>query len=268
MIVWRSLTSTLGIDINTVMKTALSVSHIQNDDDRQEQVEHIANVTDRFLRSTRYPINFRQKTNFARVILTVSCCTGRRFGTFLPMLYVFIKVLYLLNTACQLVFINRIFGVTYGFYGYNFIRNLYVGNDYDASWLFPRVTYCDVPIRRLGNVQGYTLQCTVNMNVYYERMFTALFFWFTALACVNLCSLGVWIRRCWLENRGHFVEHYLALNGQLRTEEDRANLRDFVGKYLRADGHFMLRMLAENCNDFLTADIVQKLWEKYKAKKV
>ena len=37
--------------------------------------------------------------------------------------------------------------------------------------MFPRLTLCDVPIRRLADSPRYTLQCHLRVNTYNEKAF-------------------------------------------------------------------------------------------------
>ncbi|KAF7631204.1 SWI/SNF complex subunit SMARCC2 [Meloidogyne graminicola] len=65
-----------------------------------------------------------------------------------------------------------------------------MGSYVSDSPIFPRLTLCDVPIRRLGDTPRYTLQCHLRINTYNEKIY--LFIWWgfllvSILTLFNFC---------------------------------------------------------------------------------
>lgn len=57
--------------------------------------------------------------------------------------------------------------------------------------LFPRVTRCIFrKYGRSGELEPHEEICLLSMNVYYEKMYLFLWFWFTLLTCVSLVQIG------------------------------------------------------------------------------
>ena len=61
--------------------------------------------------------------------------------------------------------------------------------------IFPRVTFCDFLVRRLGNNHRYTVQCVLPINLYNEKIYMILWFWMVFVAAASILSLIVWLAR-------------------------------------------------------------------------
>ncbi|CAK5087556.1 unnamed protein product [Meloidogyne enterolobii] len=107
------------------------------------------------------------------------CRFGQNMGSYVSWLYVFIKALYLLNVTGQFFILNSFIGSTYRWWGIDVLNALLAGENWQDSPIFPRLTLCDVPIRRLGDTPRYTLQCHLRINTYNEKIY--LFIWWAFL---------------------------------------------------------------------------------------
>lgn len=75
---------------------------------------------------------------------------GSSIGFYIASMYAFTKGLYLLNVILQFLMLNAFIGRQYALWGIQVLRALMTGNGWQDSPIFPRLTLCDVPIRRLG----------------------------------------------------------------------------------------------------------------------
>lgn len=73
---------------------------------------------------------------------------GRHRGNYLVTLYILVKLLYIGNVVGQLYMLNALLGASYHSYGFDVINSLMNGTDWTASPMFPRVTLCDLKVRR------------------------------------------------------------------------------------------------------------------------
>ena len=124
--------------------------------------------------------------------------------------------MYLMNVGGQFFLLNAFVGRNYGLWGYQVLRALVMGENWQVidrfflilmscficfkvlfvkhffafqdSPVFPRLTLCDVPIRRLGDVPRYTLQCHLRINTYNEKIY--LFIWFVLKICIFAHSVA------------------------------------------------------------------------------
>ena len=193
-----------------------------------------------------------------------------RLGNYLVMLFLFSKLCYIVNVVSQLFVLSRVLSTRYSTFGVDLLSRLVSDVDWteDSYVAFPRVTLCDLSVRGqdLGNVQTYTVQCVLPINLYNEKIYMFLWFWMIAVALASIVSFVVWLLRAvWLQDRLKFVSNHLLLGGRLpatgRASDDRYLVRKFVVDYVRPDGAFLLRLIAHNTNNITTTEVVGALWD-------
>lgn len=146
------------------------------------------------------------------------------------------------------------------------IRLLIRGQDIGAnSKIFPRVTMCDFKIRQFSNVQDYTVECALPINLFSEKFFLFLWFWIVMVFFANVYSLLAWLWSIFSISRVSYIKKYVKLAEKVsRHDYDRKHVGCFADEYLRYDGIFCLRMLSSNTNDVITAQVIAHLWNNYK----
>jgi len=185
-------------------------------------------------------------------------------------LFLFSKLCYIVNVLGQLFVLNRVLSTSFLTFGVEMLSHFASQSDWtdDSYVAFPRVTLCDFKIRGqdLGNVQTYTVQCVLPVNLYNEKIYMFLWFWMVAVALASVVSFVVWLfRAVLLQDRIKFVSNHLALGSRLpasgKATEDRRLVRKFVVNYIRQDGAFLLRLIAHNTNSITTTEVVCALWD-------
>jgi len=162
----------------------------------------------------------------------------------------------------------KVLSTRYSTFGVDMMSHLVSETDWteDSYVAFPRVTLCDFKIRGqdLGNVQQYTVQCVLPVNLYNEKIYMFLWFWMITVALASVVSFVVWLcRAVLLQDRLRFVSNHLVLGSRLtgRAAGDRRLVRKFVVDYLRQDGAFLFRLIAHNTNNITTTEVVCALWD-------
>jgi len=199
----------------------------------------------------------------------VLCC---RLGNYLVILFLFSKLCYIGNVIGQLFLLNTVLSTTYSTFGIDMMKQLMSHHDWteDSYVAFPRVTFCDFLIRGqdVGNVQRYTVQCVLPINLYNEKIYVFLWFWMIFVAVFSAVSFIIWLFRSFLlQDRVKFVRNHLLLGNRVTSGSDSGQqVRQFVTSYLRQDGVFLFRLIAHNTNNITTTEVICAMWDMWKEK--
>ncbi|XP_014772957.1 innexin unc-9 isoform X2 [Octopus bimaculoides] len=265
-LLWRILHGTSGVNLDKLCELSEKTQY-GSPDDRKKTIEHIAYFMDRWLDSNRiYHCNFVVKTRqkFAKICC---CFCGKREGTYLSGLYLSIKVLYLVNIIGQFFMLNSFLSTDFGIYGFQVMQHFNEYGAFKESPLFPRVTLCDFSIRQMTNLQRFTVQCVLPINLFNEKIFIFLWFWFVFVAILASANMISWLYyMIYRRNNAAYVKKYLKLSATPLINNDKKQYRNFADNYLRNDGVFVLRVIGKNSTDLVLTDLVKQLWKIFKEK--
>lgn len=256
-IVWHGLNQKAGMDADHILQAAGKLSQCEEDIRTSNKTRLIVYQMDRFLRA---PKSARQgwQMRFKRALNVICCqCFGARMGNYLVVLYLFSKLLYIANCVGQLFLLNRILRTDYINFGASFFRDFYK-TDYDANPpVFPRVTMCDFEVRRLGNVQRYTVQCMLPINLYTERMYVFMWFWIIFIAIITFASFATWLARAMSHNdRLKFIRNHLRTVGYMDADDSDRLSAEYLDTYLKQDGAFLHRLIIHNTSNMCCTEIM------------
>jgi len=224
---------------------------LKNPDDEEEKLaQHVRDVMD-FRRDGQY-----QQSN----ALTRAMSNSR--GVYVTVLYLSVKFLWIINVILQFFLLNAFLGPEYNFWGYGVLRDLAAGRQWETSGAFPRVTMCDVQVRQLGNLHNWSIQCVLMINMFNEKIYLFLWWWFLVVAVLNIINFLYWVVISVVPSFGQdFVGRYLQYKGVVLGS--RKGLDSFINNSLGKDGVTLLRLVSDNCGDLATAEIVHFLWIKH-----
>lgn len=233
---WRSLNQRSGINIQHFVKNLLKKYKADVKDPIAQEEKAIASIVSEIQ-------DLRKKR-------TLYCQKVSRFRRFflnskLFLLFISMKVFFMVNCIAQLIFLNLFLGEDYSLYGFEYLRYIFSTEQYFQSKIFPRITLCDFNILELGIVHRYTVQCLLPINLFNEKIFLILWFWISLLSAVNFVDLCFWFYR--LANpisRSRYIEQKtVQLLGKTAS---RSQIKSFARKYLSTDVVLALRLIARN----------------------
>ncbi|OAF67535.1 Innexin unc-9 [Intoshia linei] len=261
--IWRVLSHRSGININTLLEAANTCQRASLLDNRTRTLMYMINHLDGYLGIK--PNDGRGCAS--RILRSISkrsfILASRSYGKYITCVYIFVKLLYILNSVGQLFLLNIYLNTDYHMHGIEIIKALLEGREWRSEKRFPRVTFCNFEIKTLGNVQRYTVQCVLPINLFNEKIYIIIWFWFILVTILSFVSLSSWmfeIISVKVQNR--YVNRQLSAVGVL-TRDHQINIKKFCKFYLKTDGIFIIRLVAKNAGDLIAAEILSGLWSIY-----
>jgi len=272
---WHLLAKPSGLDAKTVMKIIGSMD-ASSSESRDKTMRNAVKLIDRAI---DYHRDYYDYTFVGRLRRRINRCflPNNRSGYYISALYMFVKLGYMANVCGQFLLLNMFMNNSFTLYGIEVLRDFVSGKDFWESPRFPRVTMCDFTIRTLGeNNHRNTIQCTLPINLFNEKIFIFIWFWLCLVAIMTVYSFLVWVYSFTATSRISFIRRYLKLNDRLgyhshrsssshsSTASDNKLFEAFVFEYLKQDGVFLLRIVKKNTNDIVTGELVCSLWDNFK----
>uniref|UniRef100_A0A1I7ZJN2 Innexin n=1 Tax=Steinernema glaseri TaxID=37863 RepID=A0A1I7ZJN2_9BILA len=186
-------------------------------------------------------------------------------GSYLMIIYLVMKVSFLIEIAMNITLLNYFIGTTDVFWGWRILGNLVSGVHWQDNGHFPRVTFCDVTIRDVGQVRTHTIQCVLMMNMFIEKMYIILWVCMFVSFFVSVINLVFWVYRIINKNslRRLVKDSLKSVNERITNDE----ADGFIGSYLKKDGVLLLRLLDANVGYVKMADVVVTLYNRYSESK-
>jgi hypothetical protein len=162
---WKTLHQQSGLDLDTAISDASKLRTLHSNERRQEIGKLCTYISE--------SLEMNEAQRIPRRILCFRM--GQHLGSYVTMLYLFIKICYLLNILLQFTILNNFLETSHTFWGVHTFVQLWQGSDWEETAIFPRVTLCDFRVRRLANIHNYTVQCVLMINMFNEKIY--LFIW-------------------------------------------------------------------------------------------
>ncbi|VDN58039.1 unnamed protein product [Dracunculus medinensis] len=249
-LIWKLFNWQSGIAVKGIVTMSQDVSNMQT----EKRNDSVAVVSSHIYDSLKTQQKLSRRGLIAAIL---------QKGSYLTILYLFIKLVYILQAIMQFIILNNFLGTNYTFWGFEILRDLAHGREWQESGHFPRVTMCDFDVRVLGNKHRHTVQCVLMINMFNEKVYLFLWWWILLVLIATIGSLFYWIIVGLSKaQQRSFISQYLRVY-DLLDDESRGAVDKFVQRTLRNDGVFILRIVSSNAGDLITTDIVAALWKMY-----
>lgn len=262
---WRMCNGHAGINLDK-MTTLAESTQLGSPEDRLNKIKQLAHYMDRWLQNQRQYQNMPFISRIKQTLAKTLCFWfGRRRGTFLTGLYLFIKFLYCANLVGQFYLLNAFLSTDYGLFGFEIMNHALKDTKWTGSNRFPRVTLCDFETRQLANIHRVTVQCVLPINLFNEKVFIFLWFWLFLVSILTFANYASWFIRIVIkQNRPRFVGKYLKISQNIQSGMDKKLCHKFADEYLKADGVFVLRVVEKNSTSLVLTDLINELWKLFR----
>uniref|UniRef100_A0A915B1U7 Innexin n=1 Tax=Parascaris univalens TaxID=6257 RepID=A0A915B1U7_PARUN len=174
------------------------------------------------------------------------------------------------------------------------LSDLLCGKPWTESGHFPRVTLCDFEVRYLANLNRYTVQCALLINIINEKVFAFFWCWYLVLMMLTSCSTLFWILNCtFMSEKAEYMLRFMRIAESAdRSKERKISghhmggpfavvvfapylVDKFVAEFLKSDGKetllmkkykikvFTLRLIASHAGELVVVDVVRNLWKEF-----
>ncbi|CAJ0589379.1 unnamed protein product [Cylicocyclus nassatus] len=259
--IWRSFSNHSGIRMHEVVEKAKDSANLE-EEVRRKNITVLA-------KHLQCALRFHRRMEKRRIMVhkTITCLNYQYSSGFVSAVYLVTKALYLINVVMQLWFMNTFLGTNrHQWYGLGVIQDIIHGVEWETSGYFPRAAICDFEVRQVANIQKYSVQCVLVINIFNEKIFVILWFWYLILFISAAFTFVTWffllIFPCFSR---WFVEQHLEL-GNLDLYEppqSSSNVRKFVYEYLHRDGVFVLRMVSSHAGVIFGTDLIVELYRTF-----
>ncbi|KAH9281084.1 Innexin unc-9 [Echinococcus granulosus] len=198
------------------------------------------------------------------------CLCGIAPNARLTFLFLFVRALFIANCLGQIYLMKCFTGFNSTFFGLQLLQDLTKGEEWDTSGHFPRVTYCNIKVRVMGQPKpaSYSLQCVLPINNFVEKIYIFLWFWFVILCSLTIMNTIQWTINTMLPvRRVCYIKQYLKALRLISSTEERDCTR-FVNQNLGADGIFILHIVSKIASDLIALDVTATLWKNYRQAKI
>uniref|UniRef100_A0A914DV40 Innexin n=1 Tax=Acrobeloides nanus TaxID=290746 RepID=A0A914DV40_9BILA len=260
--IWKTLHQHSGLDMTTAINDARRMRSLHCEERRTE----MSRLTHYLSESLEINLAHRVPTRvlFFRI--------GRGLGSYVSMLYLIVKALYLVNIFGQFILMNNFLnnhkiGSNYSLWGFSVIKDLWYGQEWQESNVFPRVTLCDFQVRRLANIHRYTVQCVLMINMFNEKIYLFIWFWFLFVAVSTIINFIYCVATLVPpRSREKTLKQLLKqdrLQDAIDAPENAQVVHRFANYALRPDGVLLLRFIEGHAGAIVARDLCANLFAEY-----
>lgn len=179
--------------------------------------------------------------------------------------YVSVKVIFIVVACLQIVIMKYFIGNVGFTFGWDILKSLINGDDWKKTDLFPRISGCDVTIRRNGQPIQYSFLCALPINMLNEKIYIFLWFWMLLCICFTFLSLLQWMYKLLSikQKKRLICKLLIAERGEEGFQDDQAKIEIFINSFLRIDGVFIIEMITLKHGNVITSCLLDKIYDAF-----
>ncbi|CAF0770063.1 unnamed protein product [Rotaria sordida] len=267
---WRSFSRHSGIDVRNIIDAAHSLKAVKRFHKQKSIMGYLVSFVHQYVGDPRKHLKQQHSKINAYLNGLIYCFfrSSNVFNSYLLLLYLFTKILFIINTFVQLYAIRLLleekWTVNDTLKGFRNIFTAGILRTNPVSKYFPKISMCDFRIIEPNSDDGhkYTVQCVLTINVYNEQIFTLLYIWMNFVLIITIYDFLSWLIFLLLPRlRYSFFIQRIQVQQSLTTV--RAGMHVFVYDYLQHDGFFIFRLIYANVGDDVTSTILTNLWKNF-----
>ncbi|CAI4230039.1 unnamed protein product [Auanema sp. JU1783] len=178
---WGQTSNKSGLNIVNIVETAQKAEQ-EDETSRRKKVDIIVG-------HIRDSIKLQKVRSRGSNLVMRLMNLGKLDGCYIANLYTLTKMFYVLNLIGQFLMMNKFLGQNNHWWGFHILSDILAGTDWELSGNFPRIAMCDFQVRVLGNLQRYSIQCVLSLNMFNEKIFLFLYWWFVLVGVFTLVDL-------------------------------------------------------------------------------
>ncbi|CAG2224443.1 inx [Mytilus edulis] len=263
---WKGFSGYSSLNIKKIIKNSNEISY-KYGKERKESLKGTVEYFEKYLK-IRNRVTTRHR-NMEQTNETIAAM-GIHKGNYIVLIFLLTSFLYAATALCQIFIVDSLLGIRFKTLGPDILKRATNGDTLLDPNRFPIVTFCDFELRQMTNVQTWTVQCSLPINLFSEKIFIANWFLLVIMTIINAIYFLYNLVSTFLPYRAEvYVQKFLTVDGvrtgmyQKIPEHLTESQKDFVHSYLRRDGVFLIWMLSNKVNQVVAGEIVNELWMNY-----
>uniref|UniRef100_A0A0K0F2X0 Innexin n=1 Tax=Strongyloides venezuelensis TaxID=75913 RepID=A0A0K0F2X0_STRVS len=251
---WGAINRMSGLNVPNVVRLAECAA----DTEEEERSKNITAICTHIEDSIRMQINHRKTASPCERVVKF----GLYDGSFIRNMYIITKLLFIWNLYIQFYLMNLFLGQNSTLWGASILYDIARGKNWEYSGNFPRTAICDFNVRVLGNLQRYSIQCVLVLNMFNEKIFLFIYWWFVFVAILTTGEAVFWlINTQILSRRIVYASKHIPL-----SSKDERLFQKFCDSKINTDVILIFRLISMRTNDLIVSDVLQMLWSTYKTR--
>jgi len=264
-LLWAALNHNGGIEVSEAIKQARisqMASKFRNTGVRREEVQSIVNnISQVDMKKKKYP----KLTRGQRVSMAARCrcCTSSFSSLYLTNLLIIVKALYIISIPVNVAFISGFLGRGYFTMGFEIFSRFSLQKSIYFENMFPMSTLCKIVAYANTIEQPQVVQCMLLMNMYNEKLFLILWYWYLALFIIAIIDfIQVLVFRFMPSYRLRYFRAELPV---IKNQFDGKSVRNFFNHHCSVDCCFALKLMKAHLDHVTMKLILEGLITDYMA---